>query len=121
MGMDLVSDSGETFDLSGSWWWFYRTLAEHYGWRPKGTEKPDHLDLSLAWQGNYDSCDGQTVHEDDAISFGLALTKAMADPDLQEVVNQLFEKEDEVFKEAFDFEYTQALVNFCRLGRFQLE
>jgi len=80
MGMNLISKSGASFDLSGGWWWFYRTLAEKCGWKPKGTGKPDHLGKMDKWTGGYDSCDGQTVHDDDARALGAAPEKALADP-----------------------------------------
>jgi hypothetical protein len=143
MGMDLVSKSGATFDLSGGWWWFYLTLAERYGWQPKGTGKPDHLKKNDKWSGGYDSCDGQMVDGDDARALGSALAKVLLDPDSKKVVDSLLDEwwasmqdskayeglsEDMAKKlraalsrPEFSIEFTQELVDLCSRGEFRIE
>jgi hypothetical protein len=91
MGMDLISKSGSTFDLSSDWWLFYRTLAEKCGWTPKGTGKPDHLSEKDEWDGNYDYNDGQTVHEEDARALAQALERALAEPAAASIIEQMLD------------------------------
>ncbi len=45
----------------------------------------------------------------------------MLDPKLRDTIIKLFEKEDDIFKEDFDYEFTREFVEFCKLGEFQIE
>jgi len=128
MGMDLISKSGEAFDLSATWWWFYRALAELHGWKPIGTGKPEHLADNVRWDGMYDSCDGQIVKKEDAEALGHALTKAIANPNLSEVIDQvLFDPQNQlgetadIMKAEFELEFTLQLIEFCNFGEFQID
>jgi hypothetical protein len=143
MGMDLISKSGLTFDLSGGWWWFYLALAEKCGWKPKGTGKPDHLGKNERWHGGYDSSDGQIVGDDDAKALGAALERALSDPAAAAIIEGLL---DEWWKEMqesasdpklseqqkkmviavmerpeFSVEFTRELINLCKHGEFRID
>ena len=144
MGMDLISKSGLAFDLSGGWWWFYLTLAEKCGWKPKGTGKPDHLGKKDQWHGGYDSSDGQIVDDDDAKALGAALEGALADPAAGAIIEGLLDEwwrwqmqqsaSDATLSEEqkkmliavterpeFSVEFTRELINLCKHGEFRIE
>ena len=73
MGMDLYGPQGY-FRTDGGTWCNWLDAAEEHGWKPAGTEKPDHCDGE--WDGGYDSNDYQRVTDEDAkaLSKALALT-----------------------------------------------
>lgn len=144
--MNLISKSGVSFDLSGGWWWFYLTLAEKCGWKPKGTGKPDHLARKDKWSGGYDSCDGQTVHDDDARALGAALEKALADPGAAPIIESLLDEWWDDMKAStsdaelsrlsdqqkrmlravmrrpqFSVDFTRELIDLCNRGEFRIE
>ena len=130
MGMDLINRAGVVFDLSASWWWFYRILAQEYGWEPKGTGRPDHLSETEEWSGLYDSCDGQIVHKDDAYALAAALTKALADLNSETLIDEMLDEWQKNFekqtgmplsKPSFDVEFTRELIHFCNSGEFRIE
>src|SRR4051794_18090409 len=91
MGMDLISKSGSTFDLSAGWWSFYLTLAEKCGWTPKGTGKPDHLGEKDEWHGAYEWNDGQIVDEEDAKALAQALERAITDPAAGSIIERMLD------------------------------
>lgn len=67
MGFRLSNtSSGEDLRVSGGHWAVFLTLAEAYGWKPAGTKPPSNLPPTQAWDGRYDSSDGQTVLDADA-------------------------------------------------------
>jgi hypothetical protein len=75
MGYDLQNVKGNTFRFSI---WGYSpvlTLAEEYGWEPKGTV----LDAEDGWDGGYTTNDGQKVGSTDAKGIAKALSKALDD------------------------------------------
>ena len=144
MGMDLISKSGSTFDLSGDWWCFYLTLAEKCGWTPKGTGKPDHLGEKDEWHGAYDSNDGQIVDEEDAKALAQALERAITDPAAGSIIERMLDAwwEDMLQAEAelsglsgqqkkllrtamarpkFSIEFTGELIGLCKQGEFRIE
>jgi len=66
MSIHLHNAAGNTFDLSGGHWAVYLTLAQAYGWKPRGTERPPALPASQPWSGQYASRDGQIVGDAEA-------------------------------------------------------
>lgn len=144
MGMDLISKSGSTFDLSSDWWRFYLTLAEKCGWIPKGTGKPDHLGEKHEWHGSYEWNDGQIVCEEDAKALAQALERALSDPAAASIIERMLDAwwEDMLQAEAelpgiseqqkkqlravmarpkFDIEFTRELIDLCKHGEFRIE
>jgi hypothetical protein len=73
MAMDLSNKSGATLRVSGLHWAVFLTLAQAYGWKPAGTNRPQHLPPTEEWSGRYDSNDGQTVADSDAKLLAQAL------------------------------------------------
>ena len=144
MGMDLISKSGSTHDLSSDWWCFYLILAEKCGWIPKGTGKPDHLGEMDEWHGSYEWNDGQIVSEEDAKALAQALERALADPAAGLIIERMLDAwwEDMLHAEAelsrvsekqkkllrsvmarpkFDIEFTRKLIDLCNHGEFRIE
>jgi hypothetical protein len=144
MGMDLISKSGSTFDLSSDWWRFYLNLAAKCGWTPKGTGKPDHLGEKDEWDGSYEWNDGQIVGEEDAKALAQALERALADPAAGSIIERMLDAwwEEMLQAEAeltdiseqqkkqlravmarpkFDTEFTRELIDLCNRGEFRIE
>jgi hypothetical protein len=144
MGMDLISKSGTTLDMSSDWWLFYRTLAEKCGWNPKGAGKPDHLSEKDEWDGNYDYNDGQIVYEDDARALAQALERAITDQAAGSIIEGMLDAwwEDMLKAEAelsglskqqkkllraamarpkFSIESAAELIDLCKQGEFRIE
>ncbi|MHB0970007.1 MAG: hypothetical protein ACYC7A_03360 [Thermoanaerobaculia bacterium] len=133
MGMDLRNDAGDTFQLNGTSWAFYLTLAERYGWSPKGTERPSDYPIVETWPGAYDRNDGQRVAADDASHLALALEDGSRDPHInrksQALASELSESlrqatgDPEFFVELSE-DYLEALCRlavFVRKGSFIIE
>jgi len=81
MGYDLQNEKGNTFRWNV---WGYSpvlSLAEVYGWKPRGTVLNDWEsgEIMLDWDGKYFSNDGQVVTAEDASDMGNALSKALED------------------------------------------
>jgi hypothetical protein len=84
MGMDLRNSAGDEFSVGGTGWAFYLNLAERYGWKPRGTEKPTDYPPLKHWPGVYDRNEGQRVVTEDALNLASALRAASADPQLHD-------------------------------------
>ena len=83
MSYELVNQSTEVCrTFSRQFWTKALELARSYGWQPKGTRPPLHLDLyelNTEWHGRYLTNDGQTVKAEDARSLAAALERALDD------------------------------------------
>jgi len=83
MSYELVSRSTvlcRTF--SRQFWAKALELAQSYGWQPRGTRPPSHLDfheLEAEWDGRYLTNDGQTVSAEDALSLAASLQRSLDD------------------------------------------
>ena len=79
MGFDLRRGD-EVFSVSTQTWARAYALAIEGGWEPKGTLPPKNLSKRdrVAWQGWYDSNDGQFITDDDASKMASALEKMLA-------------------------------------------
>jgi hypothetical protein len=85
MGYDLTGG----FTINYEAWHNCLKLARAFGWRPKGTEAPDHLFYGPAgkvdriavapelWDGNYVTNDFQWVRAIDAYALSIALGRAI--------------------------------------------
>ena len=81
MGYDLQNEKGNTFRWNV---WGYSpvlSLAEVYGWKPKGTvlNNWESGEIETDWDGKYFSNDGQVVTAEDASDMAKALSKALED------------------------------------------
>ncbi|HWE35075.1 MAG TPA: hypothetical protein VG406_00775 [Isosphaeraceae bacterium] len=92
MGLDLISESGDSYRFGGFGWATILGLAQRYGWEPRGTLPPEGWEESEGepnepWDGeNYGTCDGQLVSAEDAAAIADALEAALADPAVPEVL-----------------------------------
>ena len=136
MGVDLNSESGDSTSFGYGGWSMLLDLAQHYGWKPLGTEPPEDL-AAEDWDRDYDSSDGQLVTAADAASLAAALERAAADPQLHTVVMGMDETNRETIVEQVgpelaasyvgvdDFEeYRDSLLEFaafCQEGAFRIE
>lgn len=83
MSYELINQSTilcRTF--SRQFWAKALELAECYGWQPRGTCPPSHIDfyqLEAEWDGRYYTNDGQVVGADDARSLAAALERSLDD------------------------------------------
>jgi hypothetical protein len=83
MSYELISRSTvlcRTF--SRQFWAKALELAQSYGWQPRGTRPPSHLDFSelgAEWDGRYLTNDGQTVNAEDALSLAASLQRSLDD------------------------------------------
>jgi hypothetical protein len=130
MAMDLRSESGTEFRVSGTGWAFYLNLAELYGWMPKGTNRPKDYPVFKIWPGAYDRNEGQVVSKEDALELGLALDRAAADPQLHTRSTQLAEQLTQSLQRATGItslrvdapddhaQFMHDLASFCMEGSF---
>lgn len=68
--------------FSRQFWAKALELAQSYGWQPRGTRPPLHLDLyqlEAEWDGRYATNDGQTVNAEDALALAAALQRSLDD------------------------------------------
>ncbi len=66
--------------FSRQFWTKALELARLYGWQPKGTRPPSHLnfhELNADWHGTYLTNDGQLVKTEDAFLLAAALEKSL--------------------------------------------
>lgn len=83
MSYELISQSTvlcRTF--SRQFWAKALELAVCYGWKPRGTRPPAHLDfyqIGAEWDGRYFTNDGQTVRAEDARLLAAALERSLND------------------------------------------
>jgi len=81
MSFELVNQSTEICRaFSKQFWAKVLELAGLYGWQPKGTRPPAHLDLyelNTEWLGTYLTNDGQIVRAEDAFLMAAALEKSL--------------------------------------------
>ena len=66
--------------FSRQFWTKALELARLYGWQPKGTHPPSHLnfyELNADWHGTYLTNDGQLVKTEDAFLLAAALEKSL--------------------------------------------
>ena len=62
--------------MSGGHWAVFLTLAQSYGWKPRGTKAPSGWLAGEKWGGRYDSSEGQAVTAQDAKQFATVLHAA---------------------------------------------
>jgi hypothetical protein len=83
MSYELIHQSTQTTrTFSRQFWAKALELAQLYGWQPKGTRPPSHLDfyeLCAEWDGRYLTNDGQTVKAEDARLLATALERSLDD------------------------------------------
>jgi len=138
MGYDLTSESGADLRFNGSGWALLLTLAEAYGWIPKGTLPPEGVQPG-DWAGDYDSNDGARVTSDDAAAMADAFARALADPTRAEKERQIGRELNEAWRrieiEAFgdnvpveeetlpttDDALLRSLIQFLRAGAFTID
>jgi hypothetical protein len=129
--MDLTSDSGAAFRASGLGWAYDLNLAEEYGWRPAGTERPPRLPPTVAWDGRYDSNEGQRVSRADAESLADALERALRDPEgaaraaavtrrLSEEIRAVTGRDFTLEVPGTDADHQRSLIGFLRSGSFEI-
>jgi hypothetical protein len=132
MGFDFTNTKGESARFTGTGWTIILNLAEVYGWKPAGTRKPVRYGLFKKWAGNYDSNDGQFVRAGDALQLALALERALADPNLPAISDQLAQKTQAVIEQALgkkipyrlsgeiELPVMREFIHFCKQGEFQI-
>jgi hypothetical protein len=134
LGVDLISQDGETFDLPNAAWALCLNLAEVYGWRPLGTLPPPEEDPAV-WDGCYDASAGQTVTLDDAEAFAVAIRSARDDLERDAVVRQLARDLTDAIRQASGIasasvsapevavldKLLDSLLAFLRRGSFRIE
>lgn len=139
MGFELQSDSAAARDFSFGYngWAMLLELATRYGWEPRGTEPPGGIGDPNDWNGEYCSSDGQRVSTYDAQAMAAAIEKAVADPNVPAMLNQMVAEQRQGIAERSgpelaasfagvkDFgEYLNCLrdfAEFCRDGSFRIE
>src|SRR5689334_12806617 len=89
MSITVTNSQGESRTYGGHFWGAILDFAEHYGWKPAGTERPTGFAPNERWPGNYDSSDGQTVTASDATSLGSCILESLNDPILDENIEIL--------------------------------
>jgi hypothetical protein len=78
MGFELHRTGVEDqLHVNGACWKAALRGAREYGWRPRGTGKPEEWPESQPWPGTYDSCDQQIVTAADAAALADALERAI--------------------------------------------
>jgi hypothetical protein len=103
MSYELINLSTEVCrTFSSQFWTKALELARGYGWQPKGTRPPSHLnfhELNADWQGTYLTNDGQLVKAEDAFLLAAALEKSLdhiSDTNIQIDWNSEFLIEDDL-------------------------
>ena len=103
MSYNLVSQSTVLYrTFSRQFWAKALELAQRYGWQPKGTRPPSHLnfyELCAEWHGGYLTNDGQTVQTQDAHSLATALERSLDDisnDNLPIDWNSMFHQQDDL-------------------------
>jgi hypothetical protein len=76
MPFNLRNKAGATGQMSGGHWAVFLTLAQSYGWKPRGTKAPPGFPAGEKWGGRYDTSEGQTVTAQDAKQFATVLHAA---------------------------------------------
>ncbi len=89
MAFQLYSKTGATARISGGRWAVFLTLAQSYGWKPKGTRAPPGYASTEKWGGRYDSSDGQIVIEVDAHKFAVVLHAAAVSKTLIDALTEV--------------------------------
>ena len=89
MGYDIYGAKGGSYRINGGGWRDLIKLALLFGWEGEGTTLDyDPYDESipvLDWDGDYFSCDGQFVSENDALNLARSLEAGLDDiPDFSE-------------------------------------
>ncbi len=106
MGIALSARNGGYIDLSVHGWEKVLNIAAKNGWEPLGTVPHKWSGIGPEeWNGNYFSCDHQTVCAEDALGMAAALELAIAD---------LEESSVEWIKEFIDVEWIKGFVDICR-------
>jgi hypothetical protein len=89
MGMDLRNRADQAIKVSGGHWAVFLKLAEAFGWQPAGTEQPETWPASETWHGRYDTNDGQSVTDADAIRLAQTLHGAAVHPQIQRALSDV--------------------------------
>jgi len=133
MAITLARETGQSMTFGGHRWTMYLTMAQYYGWNPKGTRKPKGYGIFKKWPGNYDTPDGQTVEPADAESLARTIAHALTDPhfdanadamerQMRAEVSERVEPElMKTFQLAFDRATFEAFGRFCAQGGFQIQ
>lgn len=127
--MDLISETGEAFNLSNSGWTLCLQVAEEHGWTPSGTYPPDDYREPLNWTGGYQSNDGQWISAFDARSLSDALKESLNDsaratkaahsvlpPAVATTLCWISDPPSSVI----NADHLQRVIAFLRLGAFQI-
>jgi hypothetical protein len=132
MGFNLLSSSGQKYTFTGTSWTFILNLAEIYGWKGQGTQKPQNYRLLIKWHGGYDTNEKQIVNKEDSSNLANALIKACADPNLQKQVTLLAKNIQIAIEKAIgqplgysiandvDINIIKQFIDFCKKGSFQI-
>ena len=89
MAIDLRNAAGGSIRVSNGHWAVYLTLAEAFGWRPAGTQRPPSLPADVQWSGRYDSSDGQIVANSEAKLLAEILHAAAVSPKLGQALSDV--------------------------------
>jgi hypothetical protein len=84
VGFDFYRSENDAFSMGQDSWAHVYALSVRGGWEPRGTEPPRGLgkDERKAWDGGYDSNDGQILTDLEATAMVLALEKML--PELRD-------------------------------------
>ncbi|MGO9017368.1 MAG: hypothetical protein ACLQVJ_03360 [Syntrophobacteraceae bacterium] len=107
MGIALTTLKNRNWiDLSINGWEKVLIIAAKNGWEPMGTVPHQWCGIAPEdWNGNYFSCDFQTVCAEDTLGIAAALELAVAD---------LEESSVEWIQEFVDLEWMKGFVDICR-------
>jgi hypothetical protein len=106
MGIALSLSNGGYVDLTSSGWENLLSIAAKNGWEPLGTVPHKWNGIAPEkWDGNYFSCDHQTVCAEDALGIAAALELAVSD---------LEESPVEWIKEIINVRWIKEFVDICR-------
>ena len=97
MGYDLSNSAGAYVRFTGSGWALALAVARRYGWVPAGVPKPAAWDEEEhgPWEEGYWANSRQQVTAGDAAMLAAALDRAVAAPDLVDVIVRIKEELNE--------------------------
>lgn len=89
MSIHLRSRRGKNFTVSAGHWAVILNVAQCYGWKPAGTLPPADWSTTQVWGGQYDTNDGQTVLESEAVVLANILHSAAAGPLIEQALDDM--------------------------------
>ncbi len=131
MSIKLKREKNE-FDLDNISWAIVLNLAEAYGWKPEGTDKPKGYGVFKKWPGNYDSSDNQMVKQTDAIALAEALYVCIKDDNAANRYKVIVDKIEKAIEQSIgkklDFQiernidkvFMKKLSDYIHMGQFYI-